>query len=56
MLDAFVIERINRKNKRIEKTEERMQLPLYIEQPNPSVPITKENKGERGVAIIDFTI
>ena len=52
MLEAFIIERINREKKK----EYREQLPLYIDQPPGAPQAKKENKEERGVAIIDYSI
>ncbi|MEC7984733.1 MAG: hypothetical protein VX278_06195 [Myxococcota bacterium] len=52
MLNVFIIEQMNRKKKK----DHTLQIPLYSEQPHQPPPVKKENKEERGVAIIDFTI
>ena len=52
MLEAFIIERINREKKK----EQRERAPLYIDRPPVASHAKKENKEQRGVAIIDFTI
>ena len=52
MLEVFIIERINRDKKK----EQSRRVPLYTDQPPIAPRPKKENKEERGVAIIDFSI
>ena len=58
MLDAYIIEKIRRER----ESQDSVQIPLHIQIPDP--PMTPENRHsrpdeerqERGVAIIDFSI
>jgi len=54
MLPPFIIEQIRRREEEERARQEQPQLEVPVDRPAPRAPAAPEEKGERGVVIIDL--
>jgi hypothetical protein len=54
MLPPFIIEQIRRREEQERARHEQPQLEVPVDRPRPTSPSAPEEKGERGVVIIDL--
>jgi len=54
MLPPFIIEQIRRREEEERARQEQPQLEIPVDRPAPRAPAAPEEKGERGVIIIDL--